>query len=607
MPVLVGFVPVQSSGEVAEDGQQLRDLGHQSVKQPTPAVYSLSPPLPPAYPGDLKAKLQTAVGEYNADVTAAELEYGTINNWRPVIGGGLERIAGLHLRKIDKASMAMPSDNTRPCVVLPISAVMFKIGRCGSTLLTNMLQASSPTIRLVEEPSYLLRLFDEANPPSSEAIRSAFALHAHKAAAEQTSVFFNLQSQMWPHVARIRDALGRDVPLFFLNREPYQVAISLMERPPGWLGTYAGSNPAEQASSYINKALTALGELDMVIYDLADVQSLELPRWVNQAARKAAGRPSELLPQEAQHAESLWRHALDHDAKQPGVRRTGVMDDDLARYRALPSSAKEAVFQLMYSQAAVSFRLRHPYLARAFASAAPVLRQLKQQDGVGTRQNEPYVLASQVGESSLANWSAAAAQHPLPMLEAIGEPNMYAWTPNGQNCTIVVGSELQQTTTSNGAHAPTRWTQGLFADWQARPNWYLQTHISSVDSPIDQGAGQALAALTGRIVPASVRAAMCGRTDPELCHADSYGLRISHPGSVSPLHWDTSATLLMQTHGEKAVYLLPPGSFPSYPEGHCLARRSIWNLHCLHPVYRGQLDLEQGQLVTIRPGDVLFM
>ena len=45
MPVLVGFVPVQGSGEVAEDGQQLRDLGHQSVKQPTPAGNGYHGPL----------------------------------------------------------------------------------------------------------------------------------------------------------------------------------------------------------------------------------------------------------------------------------------------------------------------------------------------------------------------------------------------------------------------------------------------------------------------------------------------------------------------------------------------------------------------------------
>ena len=43
LPIVLAFVPVQSSGEVAQDGhayddgQQLRNLGRQSAKQPTPA------------------------------------------------------------------------------------------------------------------------------------------------------------------------------------------------------------------------------------------------------------------------------------------------------------------------------------------------------------------------------------------------------------------------------------------------------------------------------------------------------------------------------------------------------------------------------------------
>ena len=43
LPIVLASVPVQGSGEVAQDGhaddggQQLRDLGRQSAKQPTPA------------------------------------------------------------------------------------------------------------------------------------------------------------------------------------------------------------------------------------------------------------------------------------------------------------------------------------------------------------------------------------------------------------------------------------------------------------------------------------------------------------------------------------------------------------------------------------------
>ena len=526
-------------------------------------------------------------------------------NWRPNRNGELELIAGSNLRKREKfAPPLLLSENSSTCEVLPIAAVMFKIGRCGSTLLTNMIDASSPWIRIVEEPPHLLELFaTEGNLPSPEAIRKAFSLHAHKAAGDQTSVFFNLQSQMWPYLQHVRAALGPDVPLIYLYREPYQVAMSLMEAPPGFLHEYPGSSPIDRAVSYINESLSHLLKLDMVVYDFADVQSLELPRWVLWSASKAAGgRRVDLLSQDLQHAEPLWLEVMQHDAKQQNIIRTVEINNGLAKYHSLPTPAKEMVAQLMYSEAPVKFRLRHPYLDRRLESATPV-RQL---NTLSTDQNQPYSVPSYIGTTTLGNWSAALSQEVVPMLTALGEPNVFAWKPAKGNCSVIIGRKLYETTTIDEPHTFAQWTEGEFTDWQAHPNRYLQMHIPffnrSADGPL---SASTLAALTSRIIPAPAQAATCKSFGSEPC--PGYSLLISHPGAISPLHWDAKPTLLMQTLGEKTVYLLPPNTFPSYPNGHCLARRSIWNLHSFHPIYQANVDLQRGFVKTLRPGDLLYM
>ena len=65
-----------------------------------------------------------------------------------------------HIRKKDKHAVRNRTQTItvakylQRCPALPILAIMFKAGRCGSTLLTNLLQHET-SIKLVEEPSVL--------------------------------------------------------------------------------------------------------------------------------------------------------------------------------------------------------------------------------------------------------------------------------------------------------------------------------------------------------------------------------------------------------------------------------------------------------------------
>ena len=80
------FLPHTTKPSVAS---KLAQTNHPVAVSPQwlPVLLAANTPGPPTNqrllcnPFATKFKLQTAVGEYNANVTAAELEYGPINNW----------------------------------------------------------------------------------------------------------------------------------------------------------------------------------------------------------------------------------------------------------------------------------------------------------------------------------------------------------------------------------------------------------------------------------------------------------------------------------------------------------------------------------------------
>ena len=77
--------------------------------------------------------------------------------------------------------------------------------------------------------------------------------------------------------------------------------------------------------------------------------------------------------------------------------------------------------------------------------------------------------------------------------------------------------------------------------------------------------------------------------------------RLSHAGAVTPLHYDSSDSVLMQVKGVKTMVLWPPNVIPTYKGSHCLGRRSVFNLD-VHP----DLWKKAGIVVArIEPGDVL--
>lgn len=75
-----------------------------------------------------------------------------------------------------------------------------------------------------------------------------------------------------------------------------------------------------------------------------------------------------------------------------------------------------------------------------------------------------------------------------------------------------------------------------------------------------------------------------GRGGPELSQRPR--LWVSPPGAVSPCHYDTSPSFLVQLRGAKRMLFFPPAQQPClypYPDTHLLRRRAAANL--AHPDY----------------------
>jgi hypothetical protein len=115
------------------------------------------------------------------------------------------------------------------------SALVFHGSRCGSTALANALAAVGDAV-VVREPVVLGRaLLHEGLPP--ERLLGLLRCLAVRRSATQRRTFLKTSSFHVLFADRLCDALP-GVPRVFLYRDPLEVAVSLLERPPRWAAMF---------------------------------------------------------------------------------------------------------------------------------------------------------------------------------------------------------------------------------------------------------------------------------------------------------------------------------------------------------------------------------
>ena len=480
-----------------------------------------------------------------------------------------------HLRKADIEALHPAARREREsvasgCRVLPIRGIMFKIGRSGSTLLTNMLQADS-SLKIVEEPHALSEVVTWASKSSEptqisevKRVLDALALASNES---QTSVFLNVMSQVFmiPNAAAlIRAAVGPLVPVYYLTRSTDQVYRSLVAHSPRWLQNY------RDPSEYIHAALNAVMAYDVLdpafsVYDYADVLSFELPRLI------VGLEPTKSC---STTIEKSWTQLVQEHSKtgKPRIRKTNESGKivDYA-YEFADRRARKTLVDN------VDFRVRFPPAGRLIQGALPMQQA---DEWLGLSHRSPYVWRNAHNGSlqSQAQLDEIISSEQHPMLRTINQPGYFVWQAQ---------TDHLATHSANMTHTPcqSKWVEATYSEWKQNHDWQLIS--SSPTQLIDRYVPQILTK-----IPSSRK--------------DKYALRVSHAGSVTALHIDHSDSVLIQVRGRKRVLFFPPNAFCTYPEGHCLSRRSLLNLQPIPPTLWHSISLDGMITAVLHPGDVLF-
>jgi len=201
-------------------------------------------------------------------------------------------------------------------------ALIFHASRCGSTLLANVLGASE-RIAVMSEPQLLgpllRKLCDDKldrpidKPASLRVLRNAVcALGRRRNAVQRYTV---LKFNSWNVLqAQALQAAFPGVPSLFLYREPMEIMVSLLRRPPGWLErrdspivtALAGPGldtllPVAYCARVLRGLMQAgLGLTDAYLLNYTDLGSARLPALLDTLAIEVPGE--ELSQMSAQFA-----------------------------------------------------------------------------------------------------------------------------------------------------------------------------------------------------------------------------------------------------------------------------------------------------------------
>lgn len=165
-------------------------------------------------------------------------------------------------RACDRATRTLPI-GTEPTSCLPVvsaapAAFIFHVSRCGSTLLCNMFRSLGNSHVVAEAQAFTALL----TPVGSRYKQDQLAQHTQQRHAllrqvshslgqnpvgETTPYYIKCTSYSAMRLDLIRSVWPL-VPIIFLTRDPVEVMVSNLNRPPGWIKAW--KNPSQAASIF---------------------------------------------------------------------------------------------------------------------------------------------------------------------------------------------------------------------------------------------------------------------------------------------------------------------------------------------------------------------
>jgi len=486
--------------------------------------------------------------------------------------------------------------------------VGFKVGRCGSTLLDNML-IRDPRFLLVAEPQVINSVTQSLDGDDKKT--AALRLQLYQALVmmlavplnqEQTVAVLDLNSRSSRFAREIVGALPT-AHHFFLWRNPVEVADSFLEKP-AWMSRKLSSsqsdafqkmhrrlvirNHLESTAAAIDEAVATSTRPPMVFWYQQVLGGL-VPQWILNNSFQDA---------QTQVLQSMLE-ALKIDAKTHKARENVVDHDELK----VPGLLKE-LGEVWYNKKLVKFRVDHAPTDFDAAKMSQVreIRWPEDKHEVsrhvgGDLSHLPVIVRNAINSTGFRGTrpGEVLAQfkdlvNSVPLLQAYRE-NQFIWHPNNKK--------------------PENYN--VYSKWHHHDDVSKGLSIFNKD-PRHQVVGGGAKILT-RLLPKgggdmdgpfAVAHRVGGSGDKK---KDKASIRLSHSGAVTALHYDKGASMLMQAEGVKEIILWDAKDLDSlYPYGpdHFMHRRCLADPEQPDPTLLPRFNNSVAYRLIIRRGDLAY-
>lgn len=462
----------------------------------------------------------------------------------------------------------------------------FKVGRCGSTLLDEMLQRD-PRYLVIEEP-LVFNDVTKALPGSTSEDRQlrrrmfrALVLRmASMRKNEQHVVFLDLWLYRSQDMVELRKALP-EAQSYLLWRTPIEVADSFYKTPSKTLRQKSHGRSGllvRSIQDHLERTITYdPREFGEPVFWYQHVLNGQLVKWIAEKsfARLLDHQLLHRMMQASRHYSKAWSHPF----------RASFDHDELKAPAALKHRG-----QILYNPALVHFKTRFPpYNAQSLPGVKELnwpadLAEIKRHFS-GDLFQEPVLIKNAARSFELVGKPGETLEHLRPsLLELNGtlkflqaeKEHLFVWHPDDEK--------------PSRYHVLSKWIHGFYADFESNPTLQVIDALPDGTIPGIQG-----------------KSSIFRLFEPD--SQDVSSLRISHEGAVTALHYDASDSMLVQLEGAKEILLWPKSELSNlypYPPSHFMFRRTLADPEFLDPVNLPNFNLETANFIFLGPGDALY-
>jgi ribosomal protein L16 Arg81 hydroxylase len=149
---------------------------------------------------------------------------------------------------------------------LPLAGLICHVSRCGSTLVSNALRVVPGTVVVSEAGLISSLLAGSAGPDGAQVngrdiLKAAVRALGQRRNASESALVIKLSSWNTTFLPLLR-SLWPNVPILGIIRNPIEVIVSCLDRPPGWLRLRANSKSAGELFGWEEEDLGTMSEID---------------------------------------------------------------------------------------------------------------------------------------------------------------------------------------------------------------------------------------------------------------------------------------------------------------------------------------------------------